>query len=666
MLKDKNTKGNGQNVVKKLNRRSNNESYKTGKYIEGRLTVTASGFGFVTSTDAEKDIFIPPKYLGSAIDGDLVRINLLKERALRFQSKGPAGAIDKIIERKRNTVVGELIAGHKVRPLSKKLPNDIKVSGSLLDAKHGDWVEVTLLPCDRKHGEETRGTLTQVLGKAGTVESDLNAIIQEYSLPGPYSDEEEREALQIPQMEVPREDLTHLFCATIDPADAKDYDDSISVSPGKNEGEIELGVHIADIAAWVKTDSKWDINAAERAFTAYLPCKTMPMLPKGLTRAVSLSPKQLSRCNTVMITVDAVTGKILNSRRCHSLVKIAARLNFDEVQEFIDGTTPEHWDAELMDNMRRLLDLTRKMRKFRKHSEKFLDLATTEIRVLCNDATKEILGLKEEIQTESDQLVEECMLAANVEVAKELITKGIPGIFRVHPEPDPAKIAEFTVFMEEAFGITPGDLSSRAACNHFLSNLADDHRKPVIIDAFLRSLMRAYYYEKPALHFGLGKGRYCHFTSPIRRYPDLVVHQQLWALDFAGQAGLPGKKRSKEEITSIAAECSAKEVVNDEAYYAANDRLKLYYLKQQMFKAELGCQEGIIRKLSSAGLLVDIPDLGLIGFVPVEYLGGHFRKRSGKLVPIRGHAGYKCGDFIYLQLERLDFIRGSAVFRPVR
>lgn len=653
-------------MYKKRRKRERVRNAGKEKYLEGRLSVTASGFGFVTSDDSDKDIFIPPKYLGSAIDGDLVRISLLKEKSRRFQSKGPAGAVDKIIERKRNTIVGELIAGHRVRPLSKRLPNDIRVNGSLMNAKHGDWVEVALLPYNRKGGEQIQGTLNQVLGKAGTVESDLNAIIQEYSLPGLYSDEEEREALQIPQMDIPREDLTQLFCVTIDPVDAKDYDDAISISPGKNENETELGVHIADIASWIETDSKWDINAAERAFTAYLPGKTMPMLPKGLTRAISLSPQKTSLCNTVMITVDTAAGKILNSRRCHSLIKIAARLNFDEVQEFIDGTTPENWDTELMDNMRRLLDLTRKMRNFRRDDEKFLDLATTGIRVLCDDATKEILGLKEEIQTESDQLVEECMLAANVEVAKELISKRIPGIFRVHPEPDPAKIAEFTVFMEEVFGLAPGDLSNRAACNHFLSNLADDHKKPVIIDAFLRSLMRAYYCEKPALHFGLGKGLYCHFTSPIRRYPDMVVHQQLWASDFAGEPGLHGKKRSKEEIFSIAAECSEKEVVNDEAYYAANDRLKLYYLKQQMFKAELGCQEGIIRKLSNAGLLVDIPDLGLIGFVPVEYLGGHFRKRSGKLFPIRGHAGYKCGDFIYLQLERLDFIRGSAVFRPVR
>jgi ribonuclease R len=563
-------------------------------------------------------------------------------------------------------IVGELIAGHKVRPLNRRLPEDIPVDGSVGDAKRGDWVEVELAEPTRKDGWVPRGRVTDRIGRGGTVAADLDAVIREYQLPPPYSPAADAAALALQPMACPREDLTGLFSVSIDPADAKDYDDAVSLSPGKDGSEVVLGVHIADVAAWVAPDSPLDVAALERCFTSYLPGRTLPMLPPGLTRRISLTPSGESLAHSVLITIDRATGRVLRSRRCRSRVRIGARLTFDAVQAAIDGKPPTEWDAHLTTLIAEVTALTRTMREFRKNDEEFLVLATEEIRVIMDDGAENVLAIQRRSQREADQLVEECMLAANVEVARELIARSIPGLFRVHDEPSPEKLLEFSVFMEQTFEMTPGDLSSRAACNHFLQSLPDDQRKPVIVDAFLRSLPRAHYQETNAIHFGLGKGVYCHFTSPIRRYPDLLVHQQLWSADQAASGeGHKVRRREQAECVALAGTTSERERNNDEAYYAANDRLKLHFLKQHIADPEKGFYEAVIRKLNRDGLLVDIPNIGVTGFVTLASLGGSFNRRAGTLHAREGHQQYRIGDYIYLRLEQADLIKGRAIFRPV-
>jgi ribonuclease R len=310
--------------------------------------------------------------------------------------------------------------------------------------------------------------------------------------------------------------------------------------------------------------------------------------------------------------------------------------------------------------MRTLVNITKKMREYRAATEKFLEMSIPEVRVICDFEKGTVIGLEHREQRQADTLVEDCMLAANTETAKELIVKKIPGIFRIHPEPDSEKLEDFYAFINKTFDMNPGDLSSRSACNHFLENLSDGPEKTVILSHFLRSLPRASYLEENQFHFGLGKGRYCHFTSPIRRYPDLVVHQQFWAADSGGRL------KSGKTMAKTARDCSSREEKNDEAYYSANDRLKLKYLQQENSKDESRVYEGMITKISSAGLVVDITELGIYGFVPVELLRGHFRysKKEAKLNAVRGGQNYKCGNFIYLYLDRIDFIKASAMFRP--
>ncbi|MFA7229685.1 MAG: RNB domain-containing ribonuclease, partial [Victivallaceae bacterium] len=564
----------------------------------GIISITPGGFGFVkpyqTEESEEKiqDIFIPPHFLNSSMNGDEVDVALLEERAEdKRDDRGPAGRVVEIIKRAHETIVGELIAGHKVRPLNKRISQDIEVSGSLNGAKRGEWVEIKLLHHQDDSSGIKRGAIVDKMGVAGEIANDLDAVCKEFSLMSPYTAEQNEDAAKVEPQDIRREDFRKLFCATIDPHDAKDFDDAISIMPGKDENEVELGVHIADVAAWITCGSELDQEALKRGFTSYLPGRTLPMLPKVLTAKISLTPDGDSLAHSVIMTVHKQSGRILSSRRTHSFIQVKKRLTFGEVQSFIDtGDLCEGWDREFAGKIGELVELTRNMREYRRRNEKFLEMSIPEVRVVCDEKENRIIGIERKEQREADQLVEECMLAANTEVAKELIERAIPGMYRVHPTPDPEKIAEFSVMAEESFGIVPGDLTSRIACNEFLDSLPDDPRKPALLGAFLRSLPRAYYLENSELHFGLGKGRYSHFTSPIRRYPDLIVHQQLWSADCNRRL------KSKKTMAQVAADCSQKEQNNDDAYYTASDRLKLRYLDQQLVDGKENLHEGIIAK----------------------------------------------------------------------
>ncbi len=640
------------------------EEAVSGRKVKGKISVSQRGLGFVTPEEGGPDIFIPPRYIGHAMHGDTVEVAVFKDAPSWDSSKGPSGKVTAIITRDRDFVIGELVAGFKVKPLSKNMPNEIDISGPPKGAKKGDWVKLRLLPSGSKYTEKVRGSVEETIGKAGTVEGDIKAVIKEFSIPRRYTEEEDNEASKIKPVEADRKDFSRRFCVTIDPVDAKDFDDAISISQGKKATELELGVHIADVAAWIRPGSKWDKMARERSFTSYLPGMTMPMLPRTLTRLISLTADKKSPAHSVIFTINKKTGKIISFYRTRSYIKVTARLNFKEVQEYIDsGKAPESWDKKFLKNIDLIIETARKLRKNRRKDEVFLDLRTVETRVLCDEATKTIKGLEVKMQKEADQVVEDCMLAANTAVAMELDQKKIPGVFRVHPEPNPDKIAEFSDFVLSAFGISTGDLTNRVCCNEFLTELPEDHKRPVITSAFLRSLPKAFYQAEPALHFGLGKMFYSHFTSPIRRYPDLLVHQQLYEYDRKG------KLRSKKFMQSAAEECSEKEINNDEAYYSANDRLKLHYLHQINEDGPAPMYEAVVARITSAGLMADIPSLGIYGFVPSSYLGSPegftYKKGKGKIKARRDSREYKCGDFIFLKLDRIDLARAQAVFRPI-
>ena len=632
----------------------------------GTIRVSSYGYGFIkiAENDPMRDklgekgeVFVPGQFVHDALDGDTVRFNFTPAEDTSDSEHGPVGRVLEVIERKRETFIGEIVAGRKLRPMNRRIPQDIQLGGSLRGSVNGDWVRVKVLPNSERGGEKRMAMVVERIGQAGLIAADLDAVCAEYDLAPPYTEEQDQEASLLVPREIERRDLRKMPTVTIDPIDAKDFDDAISIQKGSSPNEIIIGVHISDVAAYIAPGSPFDKRSAARGFTAYLPGRTLPMLPKTLTAAISLQEGRDTLAHSVLFTVSVETGEIIAVERCHSVINVDSRLTYSEVQEFFDnGTKPPRLSQKLADDVMTALKIARIWRKDRKQKEKFIELAMPEIRILCDESTNKILGLASKVQRESEELIEEYMLAANSAVAEELNAKKLPGLFRVHSAPDPEKLAEFSALATETFGLSVGDLTNRDVCNKFIESIADGPLKPIILNAFLRSLPRAAYLAEPALHFGLGKTLYSHFTSPIRRYTDLAVHQQLWCMDTNT------KWKPKSVMASVAESCSELEMNNDSAYYAANDRLKLRYLDELLGKKRELNYTGIVRKTTAAGLLVDVAELGIYGFVPLAALGHGYRQRNDRLESRSSRQHYQAGDLIQLTLAHIDFAKQSAVF----
>lgn len=668
--------------TKRKKRFAKKDTYQEKKQLlRGKFSGNINGYGFVAREDnVQPDVFIPADKTCGAITGDIVEFYLLPGGL-----RGPSGIIVSILARTVKELTGILLSERSLQVLDSRFPNRIKLKGSLKGGKKGDWLKVKVLSDKedikdagkKKRGRKNpdgsiafpalAGEVVEKIGKAGDIAGDLLAVASQYGISEPYSEAEEAAAMRIRPREMTggRKDMTKAFSLTIDPGDAKDFDDALSIENGRKKGEILLGVHIADVAAFIRPGSRFDKGADKRGFSCYMPGMFRPMLPKGLTAKMSLQEKVESKAHTILFTVRKEDGKILSHKRFHSLLKIRKRLDYDSVQAFLDDPSchPRDWNKTLLQKLSLLAEIAKKMRENRKREEMYLNIETREVRAIVDMEEKKVASLQREQQRDSELLVEEFMLAANCAAASEMILNKIPGLFRIHAEPSREKIMEFMEMLRHSFNIRTGDLTFRKDCSRFLDSLPGDARSGIIFSSFLRSLPRASYSCGPDLHYGLGKMQYTHFTSPIRRYPDLLIHQQLWAYDEKK------KLYSDEFFQKKAEECTSKEFQSDEAYFAANDRMKLHFLLDNGVLEESSVQafEGIIAKVSASGILCDIPELGIYGFVPMKYLETRmrYRSREGRYRAEKGRGGYKTGNYIYLVVDRIDLAAGKAFFRPV-
>jgi ribonuclease R len=504
------------------------------------------------------------------------------------------------------------------------------------------------------------------LAAADPITADLDAVATEFDLPEPYTAAEQQAAEQIAPEHVPREDATRLGVVTIDPVDAKDFDDGLSIEPGPRPGTVVVGVHIADVAVFVPPGSAVDEGARRRGFTCYLPGRTLPMLPRALSSwQCSLVAGEERLAHSLFLEIDEGTGEVLNRRRVRTRIRVAQRLTFEEVGEVLArrgrgiGAAPR----EVVATVLRLGDLAARLRDGRAEREAFLRVAVPEIRVLCGETPPRIHALQRLECGPAHELVEEYMLAANTAVAEELLALALPGVFRNHAEPRPADLAAFAEWARQALRTVVPALRDREAVNRFLGGLAAAPLRDAVLAQFLRALPRAGYAAACRGHFGLGKDVYCHFTSPIRRYPDLAVHQQLLASDL----GRP--VRPPAECEAIGEACTALEEQVDSAYYAAVDRLKLRYLRDRQTQSPGEMYEGTVSRCSRDGLTVYLPEVGMYGSVAVSRLpGGPYRmdQRTGHLRGSRSGKSYKPGDVMYVQCRRADTVRGELTLEPVQ
>lgn len=667
-------------------------------FISGKIFITSRGYSFVAIKEGkiggndDKDVFIPPGRSSNAFNGDIVFVAVTEPE----NKKGPAGIVIDVIERKTESFTGvvyEEYDGFYLRPVLTSVSAPMKIIDGDTILDNGDWITAEFISWE-KFSDNIVVKMTSLLEKESKVSNILDAIMLDYELPSPFSPEDTELSSFSPVLQddesFERKDLLSTHVITIDPFDAKDYDDALSIM-SETAKTITVGIHIADIASYIPKDSHLDKIAMSRAFTNYLPGRTIPMLPTKFTAEASLNEGEVKAAHTVTAKIDKKTGEILKIERFHSTIKVTKRLNFDQVQAFIDNVehnTQEdhekgafsyettsflpmdestdkdisHLDKDVTEVLKKLIRLYHLLRVRRKKREQFIMLGSHEVRVVCSERPSKIKGFRNETHNESSCLIEEFMLLANSAVADELIKRRIPGLFRVHNEPPPEDLDEFIGSTRNLIRDDPGKLNNRKKINNLFERDLEPALMDVVISFFLKAMQRAEYSSKPSLHYGLGKEKYSHFTSPIRRYADLLVHQQLSAIDGDNHKNL----RSNTECERIGIHCTEVEAKYDEAYRSASDKLKLFYLSQQLQEGALGQFEAIVCGINNSSLKLYIMQWGMMGSLPYSNLDDYYVVNREKNAT-RGKRGkkYKLGDYVYVFIADADPFRDELIFKPV-
>ncbi len=559
-----------------------------------------------------------------ALDGDRVRVRLKMATApgFRRRSRGkrptdsdlcPEPRVEEILERGHARWVGlyRTIGRHgmmlgdgrsspkRVRLLSSPPP------GLLAGMK------IVVEPQDYPRGNaEATGRVLQVLGWPEETGVGVSSIIHKYGLAETFPENVLSETLALPEnideKEVEkREDWRERCVITIDPAAARDFDDAISVRR-LHSGAWELAVHIADVAHYVRRGSALDREAERRGNSTYLPDRVLPMLPPLLCDELCSLREGEDRLTCLCLMEVNSQGKIYKSHFSRAIIRSRRRLNYGEALAVLEkrGSTGDNDIDSMLHTAHELASLLRRKR----FEQGALELDMPELRVVV-DEHGHPCGIENEISDISHQLIEECMLAANETVARALREHVLPAIYRIHEEPDPAKLHEFSLTVK-SYGIPCGVLNSREELRRTMEAIRGQKDEQTLKFSLLRSMMRARYASRPLGHYGLAKGDYCHFTSPIRRYADLVVHRSF--LRLCGQhAPLP----RAAQLEAIAEHISDTERNSAQAEQEAQRLLLAEYLKRESESDTPRCWQAIITASWPQGLAIELPELRMKGFI---------------------------------------------------
>jgi len=646
--------------------------------VTGKLSIHQAGFGFlVPEKSGAADIFIAAENTGTAMNGDRVvaRINRdIPQRRAKDRHRAE-GRVIRILERARDTIVGTLQQSknfYYVVPDDPRLVHDVYVQvpprrklpkiptlGDKVVARLEDWQSRHVNP---------EGEIVEVLGRADAPGVDMLSIIRKYGLPTEFPKSVTDEANRIPKsveqrMIEGREDLRDKFVVTIDPDDARDFDDAIDVEKVDNNGGWRLGVHIADVSAYVTPGSALDREARRRGNSVYLPDRVIPMLPERLSIGVcSLNPGVDRLTFSAFIEFDK-NGRAKNSHFARSVIRSAKRLTYKEAFAILKSKP----NGELSQRLHAAWELASLLRRKRfEHGS--LDLDFPEVKVYVDQNGKPI-RLERIENDESHQLIEEFMLAANEAVARELRHRSIPTIYRVHEDPDPEKLGEYREFIL-SFGYKVGDLSHRKEIQRFLASVRGKPEEQALKIGLLKSLKRARYAAQPLGHYGLAKANYLHFTSPIRRYADLVVHRTLAERNLSRRPKIDPPSRDYG-ATSIGRIESLAEHISDTERNAADAEIesvrlkKLQFFQQQLDERNPQVFRAAIMEVRNYGLVVELPDALVTGVVHVSTLEDDFYRFDAaqrRLIGRRSNRRYSVGQDIRVFVARVDTFKQQIDF----
>ncbi|MEO7168595.1 MAG: ribonuclease R [Chthoniobacterales bacterium] len=641
--------------------------------VTGKLQIMQAGFGFLVREGTEEggDIYVSAENTGTAMNGDRVVARITRDanyNRARSGSNRPEGRVIRILERAHDTIVGTL---QQTRNFFYVVPDDPRIVHNvyvqlrpLPDAPRplqtDDKVVVRLEPWESRH-VNPEGEIVELIGRSSDPGVDMLSIIRKNNLPVEFPEEVIAEAAAIPETVDPdryrdREDLRGKFIVTIDPDDARDFDDAVNVEqlPG---GDWELGVHIADVSTYVTPGSALDREALKRGNSVYLVDRVIPMLPERLSNGVcSLNPNVVRLTHSAFIRF-AKNGAPKSARFARTLIQSARRLTYKEAY----GLLQKPPNDELGKRLHTAWDLASILRR-RRFAAGSLDLDFPEVKVVVDKQTGRPLRLERIENDESHQLVEEFMLAANEAVALELKNRLTPTVYRVHENPDPDKLADYRELVM-SYGFQAGDLTNRRELQRLLESFRGKPEEQALKIGLLKSLKRARYAIQPLGHFGLSKNNYTHFTSPIRRYADLVVHRCL-----ADRGGKNSARLGAGELAGIADHISATERVAAEAENESVKLKKLEFLQLQLSDKNPQVFRAIVLEVRNYGLLIELPDVLLSGLIHISSLQDDFYIFDGARRRIIGRQSKRVlsvGDTLKVKVARIDVFKRQADFAIV-
>jgi len=618
--------------------------------VAGRVAVTQKGDGFVAPDQGGQDIFVPGLSLESAMDGDQVVVRVEG----RPRGRSPVGRVIKVLDRAHETVVGTFHESRSfgvVHPRNRRISREILVAkGEESTAAEGDIVVARITTFGSgKMGP--MGRVETVLGKSGEPGVDILSVIHDHGLPLAFPDNvvsAARDAVVRRRQEggEHRTDRRDLHVFTIDPADAKDHDDALSIQSLGDES-WEVGIHIADVSHFVRAGDEVDLEAFKRGTSVYLVDRVIPMLPHELsTDACSLLPETDRFAVSVFATVDSA-GRIRDSRFERTEIRSRHKLSYEEAQAVLDNK--KAIDPETDEALRSLATLAEILREKRKDRGS-LDFDLPEARVLLGDGGKPVSILRIK-RLESHRLVEAFMLLANEIVAHEAEQKRLPILYRVHEPPPTDKMLELqTLLGRLSYRVSRGKISQKDL-QAVLKQVGGRPEEKLVSTVILRSMSRARYDTRNLGHYGLASDWYTHFTSPIRRYPDLWLHRVLVHALVEGRA-VPEDWKG-EGLKEKAQRCSVRERVAEVAERESVDLKKVEYMERYLGDEFSGTVSGV----TSFGIFVLLDDVFVDGLVHVNSMTDDyyiFHQDRYMLVGERSHRTFRLGDRLVIKVARVD------------
>ena len=620
--------------------------------IAGRIQGHPDGFGFLVPDDKTKhpdDLFLSPKEMQQVMHGDRAMV-----RMSGLDRKGrPEGKIVEVLERTNKTMVGRVVRGQGVTIVAaedKRINQDILIPYHLdMGAKVGQvvMVEITEQPSANAH---PMGKVVQILGNWADSGMEIEIALRKHKLPHQFSPAAISQAEAIPKLVQANDykgriDLREMALITIDGETARDFDDAVFAEP--QGSDWRLVVAIADVSFYVKPDDALDKDAFERGNSIYFPRRVIPMLPEALSNGLcSLNPDVERLCMVCDMVVSA-DGKVQKYKFYPSVMRSQARMTYTKVADMLEnphGETAKEY-AHIMPHVQNLYALFKAM-LIQRQKRGAIEFETSETMMIFNDSGK-IDSIVPTSRNEAHKIIEECMLAANVCAADYLHAQKHAALYRIHEGPTPEKLTLLRTFMAEfGFGVGGGDKPHAKDYAKLMEQIKKRPDEQLLQTVLLRSMQQAVYSPDNVGHFGLAYEAYAHFTSPIRRYPDLLIHRAI-------KAALNGETYKAKDWNNLGAHCSMTERRADDASRDVTNWLKCFYMQDKIGEVF----EGTVAGVTAFGVFVALDGVYVEGLLHVTELGNdyfHYDKARHEMIGERTAVRYRLGDRFTIKVARVD------------